>query len=502
MAAVRRELAGRELIPYVEYVHRPALPTAAHQREWADIFMHPSRSRPHTLIIAPPGSSKTSWTSKFLPCYLIGKDPSLHIGIVTSTAKRAWKLSLACRDTITEVPEYREVFPHVKPNKSKGWARDQWFVERPRKDDPDPTMTTCGLFGDILGSRLDLLILDDAFDEETAFSDTLRTRGRAWVRNSAMTRLDPAKGRALAILTRWSGVTEDLVAEFEKDKRWQIIRMPAINYYGDGGSIWPGRLPLQFLLDEQERDPLSFEAVYQGNPSLQEGDLFKRAWWRWIEEEVWPQKFEMVVQAWDTAFKKGRKNDFSACVTLGILRGNIYVINVYREKLDWPGLLAAASEQYRVFKPRTVLIEDSASGITLLQQLKIQSTPMIPVQPAVRGQQDKRAFVNPVTGYVQAARVALPKGESGGPLLWANRFVSECAAFNPDREQKDDSVMAFAHAVRWLTKSAGASLSDDCIEVIGSGENVGIGVQLASNLDIGGSGPRSGEGGGFWFDQM
>ena len=62
--------------------------------------------------------------------------------------------------------------------------------------------------------------------------------------------------------------------------------------------------------------------------------------------------------------------------------------------------------------------------------------------------------------------------------------------------------MAFAHAVRWLTKSAGASLSDDCIEVIGSGENVGIGVQLASNLDIGGSGPRSGEGGGFWFDQM
>jgi hypothetical protein len=70
--AARQELASRELVPYVEFVHKPALSTARHMAEWADIFMHPSKTKPHTLIIAPPGSSKTSWSSKFLPCFLIG----------------------------------------------------------------------------------------------------------------------------------------------------------------------------------------------------------------------------------------------------------------------------------------------------------------------------------------------------------------------------------------------------------------------------------------------
>ena len=320
--AARQELASRELVPYVEFVHKPALSTARHMAEWADIFMHPSKTKPHTLIIAPPGSSKTSWSSKFLPCFLIGQNPGLHVGVVTSTAKRAWKLSLACRDTVTEVPEYQQVFPHVRPNKAKGWARDQWFVERPQKDDPDPTMTSCGLFGDILGSRLDFLIFDDIFDEETIGSDTLRERGRKWVRNTAMTRLDPSKGRAVAILTRWSGVTEDLVAEFEKDKR---------------------------------------------------------------------------------------------------------------------------------------------------------------------------SFVLPVTGYVQGGRVWLPKD-----VPWAKRFVSSLGNFNPDREQKDDEVLAFTHGMLWLTKSKSVSLTQDClIKPSGLSENVGsMGTRFATQLGLGGS-P-----GGSWFDQM
>lgn len=843
------------------------LPTAPHMREWADIFMHPSKTRPHTLIIAPPGSSKTSWSSKFLPCFLIGQDPGLHVGVVTSTAKRATKLSLSCRDTVTDIPEYQQVFPHVKPNKSKGWRQDQWFVERPRKDDPDPTMTTCGLFGDILGSRLDFLIFDDVFDEEVAFSDTLRDRGRRWVRNTAMTRLDPSKGRAVAILcitgdapvtmsdgswkrakdirpgdfvlswdnhsqvakkvlnwkssgeddvfelrtenltvfsrwgyppggnhkvkanarhpflvmrdweedphwvqladikkgdivislgefsasrskatltedqawllgymfgdgwitvwrketwksrerrkknpdaergysttcqamavcaaygiypdlnqqlldtfqrvfgkqpkktkfgyyrsdsipmakwflemgltgqaktkrlpqwlysepvhvreaflsgfssadgnpikqdgaggpndnrmslvscngdliedlkqlclllgyipsnhywtagwrqpphspvpiwaeyhniqynetkdrntfrfsrvksikpvgreevfdiqvedsenfiagglvvhnTRWSGVTEDLVAEFEHDKRWQVVRMPAIGYYGDGGSIWPDRLPLEFLLDEQERDPLSFEAVYQGNPSLAEGDIFKRAWWRWLDLDVWPNKFETIVQVWDTAYKKGKKNDYSACVTLGILRGNIYILHALREKLEWPALMATAAKQYHAFKPRLVLIEDSASGQSLLQAIRAQSAPMIPVQESVRGQQDKRAFVSPVSGFVEGGRVVLPKD-----VKWTQLLVSECANFNPDREQKDDLVLAFAHGMRWLTKSKTISLTDDCCVLIpaSNSESGGVGVRLANALGMGIPSGGNNTEGGYWFDAM
>jgi phage terminase large subunit-like protein len=168
--------------------------------------------------------------------------------------------------------------------------------------------------------------------------------------------------------------------------------------------------------------------------------------------------------------------------------------------MTWPELLKSAGDQYRIYKPRTVLVEDSASGQSLIQQLQVQSKPMIPVHASVRGQQDKRAFVNPVTGFCQAGRVALPQGPDS--MQWTHRFVSSCAGFNPDREQKDDDVLAFAHGVRWLSKSSGVSLDDDCIMLVGAtNENGGIGVRLASNLGIGGSG-ESAVGAGCWFDQM
>ena len=501
--AARQALAAREIIPYVEYVHKPYCAVTPYQREWADLFMHPSRSKPHTLIIAPPDSGKTSWTTKFLPLFLCGRNPASHVGIIASTAARAWKLSLAIRDTITGIPEFGEVFPDVKPNTEKGWARAAWFLDRPRRDDPDPTVNTCGLGGDILGARLDYLFLDDCFDEETVYSETMRSAGRRWIRNTAMSRVDKVRGHVFAILTRWSGVTEDLVAEFEHDPYWQIVRMPALNYYGDGGSLWPERIPLELLLAEQERDPLGFEAVYQGNPSLAEGDIFKRAWWHWMDLDVWPNKFEQVIQVWDTAYKKGRKNDFSACVTLGILRGNVFVMHVLREKLDWPNLMKTAAQQYAAFKPRVVLVEDSASGISLIQAIKAQSDPMIPVQESVRGQQDKRAFVNPISGFVQSGRVILPKD-----VKWTQLLVSECANFNPDREQHDDIVMSFAHGMRWLTKTKAVALTDDNIVVVGSPGNTdsgGIGVRLANTLGMGPSGMTMGglgTGGGHWLDNM
>lgn len=485
------ELARRELIPYVERVHKPPLPTAPHHREWVDAIEHPFADKPHTLIIAPPGSAKSSWFSKFAPCHIVGRDPGAHVGVIASTARRAYKLSLAVRDTVTDNPEYREVFPGAKPNRSKGWARDQWFLQRTRTDDPDPTMTTCGLFGDLLGSRLEYLFMDDVFDEEVVYSETLRTRGRNWIRNTAMTRLDPSMGRAFCVLTRWSGVTADLVAEFEKDPLWTVIRMPAIGYWGNADSLWKERIPLPFLSAEKRRDPATFEAVYQGNPTIKEGNLFKRDWWVFMDPEDWPAKFERIIQAWDTAYKKNKKSDYSSCVTIGLYKGILYVLNVTRDKWEWPDLVKNANQQYAAYHPREVLIEDSASGQSLIQSLKDQSDPMIPVHPSIRGQQDKRSFVEPITGFCSGRRVVLPKGRD-----WVQPFVNRMADFHPEREMKDDDTLAFAHAVRYLTKNAAIALTDDCMVIVpASADHPNVAQGFTQNLGVAG-----GTGGPHWFD--
>lgn len=416
-------MAKRSLGDYGDYVH--GLTPARHHLEWIDAIEHPPASKKHLLIISPPGTAKSTWLGTVTSCYILGKDPSKHVGYVANTALQAYKYSLAVRDTITDSTRFHEVFPDVLADRAKGWARNQWFLKRPRTDDPNPTFLSVGYQGPILGARLDYLIIDDLADEEIVNSETMRRTCRQWVRNTLMTRLNTGNpGRAFCILTRWAGTEEDLAAEFLKDPNWNVIHMPALGYWGDSNVLWPGEQNLTDLLQERARDPETFEAVYQGNPHMTEGSLFKRDWWRWVKEEEWPDHFDLIVQAWDTAYKKGKKNCYNACVTLGLLKANIYVINVLQKKMEWPELVKEANMQYMLYKPRVVLIEDSASGQPLNQQLRVQTQPMVPVIPSPRGEQDKAAFVSPITGFVAGGRVHLPLGygKTGWPITFLNEM--------------------------------------------------------------------------------
>lgn len=194
----RIELARQDFGAYVEYVH--GFIPARHHREWIDVVQAPFGKKKHILVVAPPGSAKTSYFSQFLPMYLIGKQRNLHIGIVTHTFDRSAGLALTIRDTLSQSERYHKVFPGVVPDRLKGWEKNRWYVKRDRVDDKDPTMLAAGIEGNILGARFDYLIMDDAMDQETSMSETLRVRCRQWIRQTAMSRLLPKTGRAICVL--------------------------------------------------------------------------------------------------------------------------------------------------------------------------------------------------------------------------------------------------------------------------------------------------------------
>ena len=168
------------------------------------------------------------------------------------------------------------------------------------------------------------------------------------------------------------------------------------------------------------------------------GEVQRREWFRIEPQQTFPKKYDHIVQIWDTAFKEGTENDFSVCLTLAAAGGNFYVLDLLRQRMEWPMLLQDAAAQYQKHRTRLVPIEERASGISLLQAFHGQTR--IPVK-AVKAESSKLARTTSISGLVGSRRVFLPDGAA-----WIGVFLEECATFPVGAH--DDQVDALTHGLR------------------------------------------------------
>jgi predicted phage terminase large subunit-like protein len=82
-----------------------------------------------------------------------------------------------------------------------------------------------------------------------------------------------------------------------------------------------------------------------------------------------PEQFDLIVQSWDSAAKATELNDFSVCTTWGIRDERLFLLGVFRRRLEYPALKRAVREQQHLFQASIVPIEDTASGSQLIQDL-------------------------------------------------------------------------------------------------------------------------------------
>jgi predicted phage terminase large subunit-like protein len=57
------------------------------------------------------------------------------------------------------------------------------------------------------------------------------------------------------------------------------------------------------------------------------------------------------------------------CTTWGVSGKHVFLLSVFRRRLDYPALKRAVREQQNLFNASVVLIEDKASGTQLIQDL-------------------------------------------------------------------------------------------------------------------------------------
>ena len=134
--------------------------------------------------------------------------------------------------------------------------------------------------------------------------------------------------------------------------------------------------------------------------------MIKRQWIRYYDV-LPPRQFPArVIQSWDTAVKNGAQNDYSVCTTWLKVGKDFYLIDLVRDRFDYPRLKATAMAQISRHKPDVILIEDASTGSPLAQELRragIYAVQSVPVE------HDKKARLYVQQGKFAAGQVLFPE---------------------------------------------------------------------------------------------
>ena len=162
------------------------------------------------------------------------------------------------------------------------------------------------------------------------------------------------------------GERGDLVGHLlDKGEPWTHLNLPAIAEQDEMIALGDKRFHLREMgeLLHPEREPMeilerlraemgsqNFSAQYQQAPVPAGGALIQGAWFRTYARAPERALGDRVVQSWDTATKAETTNDYSVCTTWLIRGRDYYLLDVLRERLEYPDLRRTTSRT----PPRTL----------------------------------------------------------------------------------------------------------------------------------------------------
>lgn len=240
-----------------------------------------------------------------------------------------------------------------------------------------------------------------------------------------------------------------LPAEYEPHRKCSTSIGFADPRTEEGQALWPEAFSKDDLQSQKKKlGSYGYAGQFQQRPTPVDGGIFKREWWNYHKVE--PAKFLRIVQSWDTAFKKGQDNDNSVCSTWGVTESMWYLLDVWKGKLEFPELKRQAIALAAKWKPNTILMEDAASGQSLIQELRRET--VLPII-AVRVDRDKIARAYAVTPLIESGRVSLPEESQ-----WLADFLNELTVF--PNGAHDDQVDSITQALDYLIHNPTTGILD------------------------------------------
>ena len=419
-------------------------------------------------INVPPGSMKSTIVSVCLPAWIWAQasthptgGPSYRGLFLSGSESIALRDSMKCRDILESAwyqESFRPTWSFAKDQNAKGYYKNSAMGFR--KCQPAGSKIT--------GERASGLFVDDPNDASQD-SKAARDQINYWWDNGAANRVSsPSTSTRCLIQQRLNeeDLTGHIMAKERQDWDALVIRQkyehpvdkdldrePTGLGWTDprkveGELMFPAMFSADWVSAEHRRlAGAGYAGQHQQRPASKDGEIFKRGFIRFYDPALPLPAFKRKIMSWDTAFKEKQQNDPS-CGLVGA-EGDlgIYLLDHTLGQMGYPALKEKAKTWAAAHRPSALLIEDKASGQSLIQELKQEtSLPVVPVQ--VEADKVSRAWA--VVPTWEAGRIYLPTGAE-----WVDAFLDELYTF--PKAAHDDQVDAFTQLVRYLILGGGAT---------------------------------------------
>jgi predicted phage terminase large subunit-like protein len=401
------------------------------------------------IMNVPPRYLKTQLTSVMFVAWTLGLKPETKFMVISYGDDLVRHLT-ALFQKLIESDRYRMLYPHIQVDKSLSSGNDICLASGGGR-------LGVSVGGAITGRGADKIIIDDpskASDMHTKERENVNT----WYDENVYQRLDN-KNKGVIILIMQRLHLYDLTGYLRsKPENWRHCSLKAIAESDESYKLLDGRELTRksgtALHPEHEslarlqsvrldRGSYVFQAQYQQDPKSDEVSPVRAEDFQYYEPHEKPERFDLVIQSWDTGFTDGKSSGYTAGITIGQLGSIFYILGTTRFKkayseireniLTWYGLF---NQQYTIDR---LIIEKAASGYVLEDELSRLNLPLEMHKP----QGSKFIRFSVFCDRISENRVYLPKNAT-----WVSEFVDELSRF--PQSQYSDQVDAFSQAMYYF----------------------------------------------------
>ena len=403
------------------------------------------------IILAPPGSAKSFYTSIALPSYFLGKFPKKHVLTASYSTELAEKWGRKVRNTL-DTPIFNSLFNVQLSADSTSAGR--WATAQGGE------FYAAGVGSGILGFRADLAVIDDPISGfEEAQSITRLSKIHGWYETDLVTRLKPG---AKLVLICQRLARNDLAGylidrnEANPTRRQRILMLPMEAGENDilgrqpGDRLWP-EWYTEGMVTDAKRDDFKWRTLYQQQPPADTGAWASTDDFRFAPTPKYDPKMYTYYGMTDLALSVN-SGDYTVhlIVAHNNQTGDNHIADCYRKRVDPDESSNEMVNLAQVYAPVEWLIDDDNASKVYMQLVATRA-------------RERGIMVNwkplPMRGVNKETRAAALRGMFKRGLMyfdpakvWTNAIINECLQFpNALGAGVDDCVDALGLIGKRLT---------------------------------------------------
>lgn len=385
-----------------------------------------------------PQLGKSQILSRGFPAWATGRNPYRNLMLGTYNQTFAEEFGGEVRDLI-ESPRHVAIFPEHKLQKG---ALDLLITDKGGKT------AFVGVGGSGTGKPADFFVVDDPIrSDDDAQSQLYRDRIWKWFNAVVFTRCHSKSG-IVVVHTRWH--TDDLIGRLcdpdhpERNKAyagiaddWTYINLPAVvddpALAADLGltleepkdprvvaqfgvkpisALWPERKGLDFLAEAKRMDPRTFNALYMGRPTAEDGAYFRSEYIVEYGPEDLPADLKFY-GASDHAVSAKQENDPTVLGCVGVDENDdIWILpDLVWDRMQTDRTVEELLVQFKLHKPQLWWMESeliSKSFGPFLHKRMIEERVYVTIDQVIPSK-DKPTRARAIQGRMSMRKVHFPR---------------------------------------------------------------------------------------------